>query len=209
MSDNDKQAEMNEAEALDDEGQETEANESAEGTEDLHLLLEDARNKADEHWNELLRNRAEMENLRKRNARDVENAHKFGMEKFIQEILPVWDSLGRGLEAAQNDDVDVQSIREGMELTLKMMNASMEKFNLEEIDPQGDVFNPEIHQAMTMQETADFAPNTVMAVFQKGYLLNDRLIRPAMVVVAKASNAAKSNEYEKTDESGTKIDDQA
>jgi len=202
MSDNDKQAEMNEADTQ-------EESQEAEGSEELHLLLEDARNKADEHWNELLRNRAEMENLRKRNARDVENAHKFGMEKFIQEILPVWDSLGRGMEAAQDDDVDIQKIREGMELTLKMMDASMEKFNLEEIDPQGDAFNPEIHQAMTMQETTDFPPNTVMAVFQKGYLLNDRLIRPAMVVVAKAPSASTGSEYEKSEESGRKIDDQA
>jgi len=202
MSDNDKQAEMNEAETQ-------EESQEAEGSEELHLLLEDARNKADEHWNELLRNRAEMENLRKRNARDVENAHKFGMEKFIQEILPVWDSLGRGMEAAGDDDVDIQKIREGMELTLKMMDAAMGKFNLEEIDPQGDVFNPEIHQAMSMQETTDFPPNTVMAVFQKGYLLNDRLIRPAMVVVAKAPSASAGSEYEKSEESGRKIDDQA
>jgi len=202
MSDNDKQAEMNEADTQ-------EESQEAESSEELHLLLEDARNKADEHWNELLRNRAEMENLRKRNARDVENAHKFGMEKFIQEILPVWDSLGRGMEAAQDDDVDIQKIREGMELTLKMMDAAMEKFNLEEIDPQGDVFNPEIHQAMSMQESTDFPPNTVMAVFQKGYLLNDRLIRPAMVVVAKAPSAPAGSEYEKSEESGTKIDDQA
>lgn len=202
MSDNDKQAEMNEADTQ-------EESQEAESSEELHLLLEDARNKADEHWNELLRNRAEMENLRKRNARDVENAHKFGMEKFIQEILPVWDSLGRGMEAAQDDDVDIQKIREGMELTLKMMDAAMEKFNLEEIDPQGDVFNPEIHQAMSMQESTDFPPNTVMAVFQKGYLLNDRLIRPAMVVVAKAPSAPAGSEYEKSEESGRKIDDQA
>ena len=204
MSDNDKQAEMNETE-VPEECQETEA----ENPEDLHLLLEDARNKADEHWNELLRIRAEMENLRKRNTRDVENAHKFGMEKFIQEILPVWDSLGRGLEAAQDDDVDIHKIREGMELTLKMMDSAMEKFNLEEIDPQGDTFDPEMHQAMSMQETADYPANTVMAVFQKGYKLNDRLIRPAMVVVAKAPSGAASTEYEKTGESGTKIDDQA
>jgi molecular chaperone GrpE len=202
MSNKDKQAEINEEEQL-EEGAEREAGHATGTEEDVHLLLEDARNKADAHWNDLLRTQAELENLHKRNARDLENAHKYGMEKFIQEILPVWDSLAMAIEAAKDDGVDVNKIREGMDLTLKMMSASMDKFNVEEVNPQGQPFNPEQHQAMSMVESADAAPNTVLNVFQKGYLLNGRLIRPAMVVVAKAVQGSK------TAESGGNIDEQA
>jgi len=206
MSNKDKQAEINEEDQLGegenaDSGQGTRS--GVEGEDDIHLLLEDARNKADEHWNDLLRTQAELENLRKRNARDLENAHKYGMEKFIQEILPVWDSLAMAVTAAEDDGVDINKIREGMDLTLKMMSASMEKFNVEEVSPEGQPFDPEQHQAMSMVESADAAPNTVLNVFQKGYLLNGRLIRPAMVVVAKAAQGSK------TGESGGNIDEQA
>jgi len=206
MSNKDKQAEINEEDQLGegvnaDAGQD--ATSGAGGEDDIHLLLEDARSKADEHWNDLLRTQAELENLRKRNVRDLENAHKYGMEKFIQEILPVWDSLAMAVAAAEDDGVDINKIREGMDLTLKMMSASMEKFNVEEVNPEGLPFNPEQHQAMSMVETADATPNTVLNVFQKGYLLNGRLIRPAMVVVAKAAQGGK------TAESGGNIDEQA
>lgn len=208
MSDNEKQVDMPDS---DQSGEEiTEAGgQAAEGDEDIHLLLEDARNKADEHWNDLLRIQAELENLRKRSARDLENAHKFGIEKFIQEILPVWDSLGMAVTAASDDNVDLDKMREGVDLTLKMMNAAMEKFNVEEVNPDGQAFDPELHQAMSMQESADAAPNTVINVFQKGYLLNGRLIRPAMVVVAKAPAAQGSAYQGQTDEAGGKIDEQA
>ena len=207
MSNNEKQAgEIESEEQLDDNEQVTE---SAGEHEDVHLLLEDARNKADSHWNELLRTQAEMENLRKRQTRDLENAHKYGMEKFIQEILPIWDSLGLGLDAAKADEAGIETIREGMDLTLKMFNTAMDKFGLEEIDPTGAEFDPEMHQAMSMQMTADAKPNTVLNVFQKGYSLNGRLIRPAMVVVAKA-DPAKSDAYkDDSEENGSKIDDQA
>jgi molecular chaperone GrpE len=162
--------------------------EDAEGGEQANLqgLLEDARNKVDEHWNQLLRTQAELENLRRRAERDVENAHKFGLERFAQELLPVKDSLELGLSASTSEDEAVVKLREGMELTLKMLSGAMEKFGIAEVNPVGAPFDPQQHQAMTMQESAEQPPNTVLAVMQKGYLLHDRLIRPAMVVVAKA-----------------------
>ena len=203
MSNKDKQAEINEEEQL-AEGADADNGQGTEGQEeDVHLLLEDARNKADAHWNDLLRAQAELDNLHKRNARDLENAHKYGMEKFIQEILPVWDSLTMAVTAADADGVDINKIREGMDLTLKMMSTAMEKFNVEEVNPEGQAFDPEQHQAMSMMESADVAPNTVLNVFQKGYLLNGRLIRPAMVVVAKAPQGTQ------TTETGGNIDEQA
>jgi len=156
--------------------------------EELTLLLEDARGKADEHWDQLLRTNAELENLRRRAKQDVENAHKYALEKFAQELLPVKDSLEMGLAAVGGEadaDEAIKQLREGTELTLKMLSAAMEKSGIKEIDPVGETFNPEQHQAMSMQESEEHAPNTVMAVVQKGYQLNDRLIRPAMVVVSK------------------------
>jgi len=151
----------------------------------LQLLLEDARNKADEHWNQVLRVQAEMENARRRAERDVENAHKYALERFSQELLPVKDSLELGLAAA-GDDSAVEKLREGTELTLKMLNQVMEKFGIKEVNPVGQPFNPELHQAMSMQPSDDQPANTVLVVMQKGYTLNDRLMRPALVVVAKA-----------------------
>lgn len=161
--------------------------------EDIAGLLQDARNKADEHWNQLLRVRAEMENLRRRNERELENAHKYALERFALELLPVKDSLELGLAAisdAGGASMDaLNKLQEGTQLTYKMLQAALEKFGLKEINPAGEKFNPEFHQAMTLQEAANVEPNTVMAVCQKGYLLHDRLIRPAMVIVAKAPEA--------------------
>jgi molecular chaperone GrpE len=156
---------------------------------ELTKLLEDARNKADEHWDQLMRTRAELENLRKRNQRDLENAHKFALERFSQDLLQVWDSLELGHQAAQDPQVDVEKLREGTELTLKLLGDVMQKNGIEQIHPEGQPFNPEFHQAMAMQERDDLAPNTVVAVVQKGYLLNGRLLRPAMVMVSKAGSA--------------------
>ncbi len=156
--------------------------------EELQLLLEDARNKADEHWNRVLRLQAELENLRKRSQRELENAHKYALEKFVQELLPVKDSLEMGLAAVgEEGDESAAKMREGVELTLKMLQTVLEKFGVKEINPEGQPFDPELHQAMSMVESADAEPNTVVTVMQKGYLLNDRLIRPAMVVVAKGN----------------------
>lgn len=208
MSDNEKQTDMQGSDQpAEDMAEAAEQHDHAD--EDIHLLLEDARNKVDQHWNDLVRTQAELENLRKRNARDLENAHKYGMEKYIQEILPVWDSLAMAVDAASDDNVDLDRMREGMDLTLKMMSAAMEKFNVEEVNPVGQPFDPDLHQAMSMQETADAAANTVINVFQKGYLLNGRLIRPAMVVVAKAPTGEKATYQGQADDAGGKIDEQA
>lgn len=155
--------------------------------EQLLLTLQDAKAKADQHWNQLLLARAELDNTRRRNERELENAHKFALEKFVRELLPVKDSLELGLAAAAGETSELEKLREGMELTLKMLSAAMAKFGVSEVDPQGEKFDPERHQAMAMQESPTAEPNTVLTVYQKGYLLNDRLIRPAMVVVASAS----------------------
>lgn len=164
---------------------------AGEHPEDVHVLLEDARNKADEHWNQFLRLQAEMENLRKRNERDVTNAHKFALEKFTAELLPVKDSLEMGIAAAsEGETISADKLKEGSELTLKMLSSAFEKFNIKEINPLNEKFNPEHHEAMSIQERADVEPNTVVAVVQKGYLLNDRLVRPAMVIVSKAVSQA-------------------
>ena len=162
---------------------------SPETTGDLPALLEDARAKADEHWNQLLRTQAELENVRRRAERDVQNAHKYALEKFAGELLPVLDSMEMGLAAIgglDNPDDTTLKLVEGMELTLKMFRDTVARFGIKSLDPVGEAFNPEYHQAMSMVESADAAPNTVLDVMQKGYLLNERLIRPAMVVVAKA-----------------------
>ena len=124
-----------------------------------------------------------MDNLRRRNAKDVENAHKYGIEKFVNELLPVMDSMGMGLAV---EEASAESLREGMELTMNMLMKMMEKLGIEEIDPLNEKFDPEKHQAMTMQPNDEVEPNTVIAAMQKGYSLNDRLIRPAMVMVSKA-----------------------
>jgi molecular chaperone GrpE len=142
--------------------------------------------KADEHYDQLVRAHAEIENLKRRHTQELEKAHKYALDKFVGELLTIWDSLELGLQAAQNDEADVASLREGTELTVKMFGDVMEKFNVERINPEGEAFNPEFHQAMSMVPNAEMAPNTVMAVMQKGVSLNGRLIRPAMVVVSQA-----------------------
>ena len=149
----------------------------------LEKQLEDAQAKATENWEQFLRAKAEMDNLRRRNVKDVENAHKYGIEKFVTELLPVMDSMSMGLAT---EDASAESLREGMELTMSMLVKMMEKLGIEEIDPLNEKFDAEKHQAMTMQPSAEVEPNTVIAVMQKGYALNDRLIRPAMVMVSKA-----------------------
>ncbi len=156
-------------------------------TEDLALMLEDARSKADENWDLLVRARAETENLRKRHQRDIENAHKFALERFVAEMILVCDSMEFGLSAAQDDDADVNKLCEGMGLTLKLFSDAMERFSVFQINPEGQSFNPELHQAMSMQPRDDVPPNMVVDVVQKGYTLNGRLVRPAMVVVSQAS----------------------
>lgn len=139
---------------------------------------------AEENWDKFVRTQAELENLKRRSEKDLQNAHKFGLEKFARELLPVADSLELGLSVETSDNPEADKLREGMELTLKQLMASLEKFNVTPVDPVGQKFNPELHQAMATQPTDEAEPNTVIKVYQKGYLLNDRLLRPAMVVVA-------------------------
>jgi molecular chaperone GrpE len=131
-----------------------------------------------------LRARAELENVRRRAERDVANAHRYGLERFVNEFLPVRDSLELGVSAA-GDDADIARVREGMELTLKLMAAAFDKLGLDVVDPAGEPFDPELHQAMTMQEGQEGQSGSVLTVVQKGYRLNERLVRPALVVVAK------------------------
>jgi molecular chaperone GrpE len=150
--------------------------------EALLQQLKEAEKKAEENWQLLLRTKAEMENLRKRTEKDLEKAHKYGMEKFVSEMLPVKDSMELGLAA---QDATVESLNEGMELTMNMFSSALEKLGVKEINPENEAFDPELHQAMTMQESDEVDANTVLAVMQKGYLLNERLVRPAMVVVSK------------------------
>jgi molecular chaperone GrpE len=148
-------------------------------------LLEDARSKADEHWNRLLRLQAELDNTRKRHEREMDSVRKFALERFAQELLQVRDSLELGLSAAQDESVGVEKLREGNELTLKQLESVMEKFGIRVIDPAGERFDPQFHQAMTAQEAEGVEPNMVLSVVQKGYALHDRLIRPAMVIVSR------------------------
>ena len=155
----------------------------AKNADSLEAQLEAAQAKAAENWAQFIRAKAEMDNLRRRNAKDLENAHKFGIEKFVTELLPVLDSMSLGLAA---EDASAESLREGMELTMNMLVKMMENLGIEEIDPMNQKFDAEKHQAMSMQPNADVEPNTVIGVMQKGYSLNERLIRPAMVMVSRA-----------------------
>jgi molecular chaperone GrpE len=156
---------------------------------ELEQKLEQATNQAVEEKDRALRTVAEMENLRRRTALDVEKAHKFALEKFASELLPVLDNLERTLQVADKTNEAVKPLLEGVELTLKSMANSVAKFGVIAIDPQGQLFDPNLHQAMSMIENPDVAPNTVIAVMQKGYELNGRVIRPAMVMVSKAPTA--------------------
>jgi len=136
----------------------------------------------------VLRAKADGENARRRAEQEVDKARKFALEKFAGELLSVVDNLERATQAADTENEALRPLLEGIELTQKSFMATFEKFGLEIIDPQGQPFNPEHHQAMSMQENEDFAPNTVMAVMQKGYLINGRLLRPAMVMVSRGGS---------------------
>ncbi len=140
--------------------------------------------KADENWDKYLRTAAELENVRKRAERDVEKAHKFALERFATDLLAVCDSLEMALAA--EGEVSVEHLREGNEATLKLLGSVLSRFNVQELDPHGEPFDPEVHEAVTMQPSDDAEPGTVVTVFQKGYALNGRLLRPARVVVASA-----------------------
>ena len=153
--------------------------------EELTQELSKAQATIKDYWDQIMRLNAEIENNRKRAQRDIEHAHKYAISNFIESLLPVTDSMELGLNATEAENASLESIREGMNMTLKMFIQTLEKNGVKAVDPVGEKFNPEHHQAMTMQEDAEAEPNTVLAVMQKGYLLNDRLVQPAMVVVSK------------------------
>jgi len=154
--------------------------------ERLQQQLAEAQDQAQQERERAIRAAAEMENLRRRAAMDVEKAHKFALEKFAGELLPVIDSLERALEMSDRENEQLKPTLEGVELTLRSMLNAVGKFGVLPIDPQGEGFDPNRHQAMSMVENPNVAPNTVLAVMQKGYELNGRVIRPAMVMLAKA-----------------------
>ena len=138
--------------------------------------------KADENWERYVRAAAETENIRKRAARDVEHAHKFALDRFGKELLAVTDGLEMALSSTEN--ATVESLLEGSRATLKLLETTMGRFGISAVDPEGEPFDPELHEAISMQPSATAEPGTVLAVMQKGYTLNGRLLRPAMVIVA-------------------------
>lgn len=173
-----------------DDSVEVEESVEIETSSDIISALEDklaAANATIEGQKEgVLRARAEMENAKRRAEAEVEKARKFALERFAGELLPVADNLERAIQVADGSNEAVKPLLEGVELTMKSFVSTIEKFGLVVIDPQGDTFNPELHQAMSMQESTDVAANTVIAVMQKGYQINGRLLRPAMVMVSRS-----------------------
>jgi molecular chaperone GrpE len=153
--------------------------------ESLEEQLQQAQATIKDYWDQVVRMRAEVENNRKRAERDVENAHKYALKNFVDSLLPVIDSMEMGQTAANAENATLESIREGSELTMTMFAQVLERSGLQQINPLGEKFDPEKHQAISMVEVPDAKPNSVIEVMQKGFSLNDRLIRPAMVVVAK------------------------
>tara|TARA_A100001391_G_C5017540_1_gene264911 strand:- start:203 stop:832 length:630 start_codon:yes stop_codon:yes gene_type:complete len=156
-----------------------EADVLAAQVEELEQSLAEAKDQA-------LRAAAEAQNVRRRAEQEAEKARKFALEKFIKELLPVVDSLEKALESMQDDASEAH--REGVSMTLKMQLDVLSKFGVESIEPQGEPFDPQVHEAMAMVPNPELDPNTVMDVMQKGYLLNGRLVRPAMVVVSQKAN---------------------
>ncbi len=178
--------------------------EQPEGAEDINELVDDedstdendiavelakAQVTIKDYWDQIMRLNAEMENTRNRAQRAIANAHKFAVKNFAEALLPVSDSMEMGLNAAQAENANMESIKEGITMTLELFQKTLEKNGITSVDPQGEKFDPEQHQAMSMMESDEAEPNTVMAVMQKGYLLNERLIRPAMVVVSRAKSS--------------------
>ena len=164
-----------------EEGDEGNDEEKLSTEEQLRAELEKAQAKADENWDTVLRMKADLENQRRRSEKQVSDAHKFAAKKFIEELMPVADSMEMGMAA----EGDVEQIREGVALTKKVFDTAMEKFGLEVVEALGEKFNPDLHQAMAMQPSEEYEEGCVSAVMQKGYTLNGRLVRPAMVMVVK------------------------
>ncbi|MEQ6886573.1 nucleotide exchange factor GrpE [Salicola sp. Rm-C-2C1-2] len=173
------------------------ASDAPEEAESGGSEAEQLRAQLEEQKEEVMRAKAEMQNIRRRADIDVEKAHKFGVEKFVKELLPVVDSLEKAVESTQGQEVQSEEvltrIKEGVDMTLDMFVGALEKFNVEQINPVGEPFDPQKHEAMSMVPSNEAEPNTVIAVMQKGYLLHDRVVRPAMVMVAKADDSGGGN----------------
>jgi len=191
--------ELNENETTVEEQAETQPEFEAveESSGNLAEELEKAQAELAKMKDQYIRSEAEMANLRRRVEKDVQNAHKFGQEKLSKELLAVADNLERAIASSEDESADVSVFKDGVQMTLKGLQDVFGKFNIEVVDPQGEPFDPQLHQAMSMVENPDVEPNTVIAVMQKGYSLHGRLIRPAMVMVSKGGTAP------------TKIDEQA
>lgn len=151
---------------------------------DLAVLLAEAKAEAEKHKDLALRVQADMENLRRRTRMDVESAHKFALEKFVNALIPAMDSMEMGIDAASKEGASVESIKEGVEMTFKQMLDVLQEFNVERVDPTGEKFDPQLHEAMTMIPSPEHESNTVVDTIQKGYTLNERLVRAARVIVA-------------------------
>jgi molecular chaperone GrpE len=162
-----------------------EPEEAADTVESLRARLDAAREEAEREHDAALRARAEVENVRRRAVRDVEQAHRFGVEGLVRELLPVRDSLELGIGAAHEEGSAVEALAEGTEMTLRMLTAALEKFGAVEVDPAGEDFDPRFHEAMSMQEAEGVESGKVIQVFQKGCLLHGRVVRPAMVIVSR------------------------
>jgi len=155
----------------------------------LYAELEAAKQTIADQKDSVVRAAADVDNILRRAAQDVEKAHKFALEKFANELLPVIDNLERAIEFSDKENETLKPLLEGIDMTVKSFNDAVAKFGVEIVNPQGEQFNPEFHQAMSIQPSNDVSPNTVLAVMQKGYTLNGRLLRPAMVMVSKAADA--------------------
>lgn len=163
-----------------------EALENAQETvqDDIAALLEEAKAEAQKHKDMALRVQADMENLRRRTRLDVESAHKYALEKFVNALIPAMDSMEMGMEAAAKEGATIESISEGVDMTFKQLLDVLQTFNVERVDPTGEKFDPQLHEAMTMIPSPDHESNTVVDTIQKGYTLNERLVRAARVIVA-------------------------
>lgn len=163
------------------------AAEIAINIEKLELELHEAKSKAEENWNLLLRAKAEVENVRRRSALELEKAHKYSIENFAKELIQIVDSLDKGLEIVDNGEASqIEAILQGMQLTHKLLLDTLDKFAIKEINPIGQEFDPAKHEALSMQESDEVAPNNVLMVVQKGFSIYERILRPARVIVAKS-----------------------
>ena len=197
MAKKSKKKETPEVEVVTEEQQESPAEETEETVEEeecdpltkLQLEIETAKTEASNNWDLYLRERADLENARKRHQRDKEDALRFANDRLLKEIIPVLDNLERAIEHAEQGNDDNQGLLEGVNMTINQFRKALEDFGAKPIKAIGTDFDPNLHQAMGQVESADQAPNTVITEFQKGYLLHDRLLRPSLVMVAKAPSA--------------------